>query len=75
MEGKILHQKKTLQLTLLRYSLYYGGLEPNLQYLQGMSAFEFVKSVSKRHSFLSIAFPVLMILLVQAIVGALVKVF
>ena len=28
--------KKFLGLTLWQYSLYYGDLEPNMQYLQGM---------------------------------------
>lgn len=35
-EGENPPPAKRLQLALLQYSLYYGGLEPNLQYLQGM---------------------------------------
>lgn len=39
-EGKTLHQK-TDWLTLLRYSLYYGSLEPNPQCLWGLPVVSF----------------------------------
>lgn len=47
-------------------SRYYGGLEPNSQYLWGMPALELVNPISKRCSSLWIAFPVLGVSMVPA---------